>query len=286
MSSLGEHIDDVWDAIHALVAGVTHSGESIGAVKGRGHAINERIRTYTMLGPTYMEGGKTATRTWWLSSFLILCYYDEPVHTTREEAIRDILDAITTAIEGSRQLSALVETSEVTRMVTMIFPGFERSNGQLLVTCRFSWNITAAYAVTGDGQLGKSWDTIIDAVGVEVAKVTAFEVIYYSDRGTPGVTPCAYVILKSVEGTPFTTEKTINKLTIDIPIFTKNADITAGEVLGLTYAGNVVEELGDDPRLGGLIEGVESVTLVPNWAGQNGYERSVIAVQLEAVAVR
>jgi len=284
--AMGSYIDMIWDEVYDAVASITYGAESVNAVKGYGFPINQDIRTYVMLGPCYMDGGRSATTTWWWTSFIVLLYYDEPNHNTREQGLRVMLNDIQSALEADRQLDDLVETTEVASMTPMVFPGFERSNGQLVVACRFQWDIPAAYATSGDGQLDKSWDDIMTALHTEIAKVTDFSQIYYSDRGITTPLPLAYVILTGVETEPLTTQKSINKLTIDIPIFAQNSDITTGEELGLYYAGRVVEEIGDDPRLGGLIEAVESVTMVPNWAGQNGYERSVIAVRLVAEAVR
>ncbi len=286
MSTLGVHIDAVWNAVHAEVASVTFGGDSINAVKGRGYPIDVNPRVYTMIGPVYMQGGKTGEDIYWIASFLVLVYYDYPTHATREESIRTITEAIIDELEGNRQLGGLVETTETTRIRPMTFPGYERANAQLVVTTRFKWNIPASYTTTGDGLLGTSWNDIITAIGVEVDKVSGLDTIYYSVAENLDNLPACYVILADVDQRPFTTQKSINKLTIDIPIFTKDSDITAGEVLGLVYAGKIVEELGDDFRLGGIIEVVESVQLIPNWAGQNGYERSVMAVKLEVSAIR
>lgn len=286
MSTLGEHIDAVWNAVHAEVASVTFGGDSINAVKGRGYPIDKNPRVYTMLGPAYMQGARSGEDTYWIASFVILIYYDYPTHATREQSIRTMTEAIIDELEGNRQLGGRVETTETTRMRPMVFPGFERSNAQIIVTARFKWNIPASYTLAGTGAFGTSWNDILTAIGTEVDKVSGLDTIYYSIAEALDNLPACYVVLADVDQRPFTTQKSINKLTIDIPIFTKDSDITAGEVLGLEYAGKIVEELGDDPRLGGIIEGVESTTLVPNWAGQNGYERSVIAVKLAVSAVR
>ncbi len=286
MSSLGAQIDDIWNEVYDTVAAVTFETDTINAVKGYGYPINQDIRTYVMLGPCYMDGARTGTKTWWWASFIVLLYYDEPIHEDREAGLRVMLDDIQSALEANRSMGDEVETTEVASMTPMVFPGFERSNGQLVVACRFPWDITADYDVTGTGKLDTGWNDIMSAIHTEVEKVTDFELIYFSDRGRKEAMPMCYIILKGVESEPLTTQKTINKLTIDIPIFAQNSEITTSEELGLYYAGRVVEEIGDDPRLGGLIEAVESVTMIPNWAGQNGYERSVIAVRLEATAVR
>ncbi len=215
MSTLGEHIDDVWDAVHAEVASVTFGGDSINAVKGRGYPIDVNPRVYTMIGPAYMEGGKSGEDTYWIASFLALIYYDYPTHSTREESIRTITENIIDELEGNRQLGGLVETTEITRMRPMVFPGYERSNAQIVVTARFKWNIPASYTLAGTGILGTSWNDIISAIGTEVDKVTGLDTIYYSPSEALDNLPACYINLVDVDQRPFTTQKSINKLTIE-----------------------------------------------------------------------